>query len=102
MRLSGLTVRQINHEANIDDGREDRRREPHKQRHDRAAKDCDAYLRVACGKQGGSRHQQSRPPTRAVQRSLLWWHGPGESEMPHTDANRPVIANWWFPRRGAI
>jgi hypothetical protein len=39
---------------------------------------------------------------RAVQRSLLWWHGPGESEMPHTDANRPVIANWWFPRRGAI
>ena len=22
--------------------------------------------------------------------------------MPHTDANRPVIANWWFPRRGAI
>ena len=38
----------------------------------------------------------------AVQRSLLWWHGPGEFEMPHTDANRPVIANWWFPRRGAI
>jgi hypothetical protein len=27
---------------------------------------------------------------------------PGESEMPHTNANRPVIANWWFPRRGAI
>ena len=40
--------------------------------------------------------------SRAVQRSLLWWHGPGKSEMPHTDANRPVIANWWFPRRGAI
>ena len=43
-----------------------------------------------------------RDKPRAVQRSLLWWHGPGESEMPHTDANRPVIANWWFPRRGAI
>ena len=21
---------------------------------------------------------------RAVQRSLLWWHGPGKSEMPYT------------------
>ena len=44
----------------------------------------------------------TRGSRRAVQRSLLWWHGPGEFEMPHTDANRPVIANWWFPRRGAI
>ena len=47
-------------------------------------------------------HITPRGHPRAVQRSLLWWHGPGESEMPHTDANRPVIANWWFPRRGAI
>ena len=45
---------------------------------------------------------RDRVVARAVQRSLLWWHGPGEFEMPHTDANRPVIANWWFPRRGAI
>jgi hypothetical protein len=29
-------------------------------------------------------------------------NGPGESEMPHTDGNRPVIADWWFPRRGAV
>ena len=29
-------------------------------------------------------------------------NGPGEFEMPHTDGNRPVIADWWFPRRGAV
>ena len=29
-------------------------------------------------------------------------NGRGESEMPHADANCPVIANWGFRRRGAV
>ena len=40
--------------------------------------------------------------TRAVQRSLLRPNGRGETEMPHTDANRPVIADRGLPRRGAV
>jgi transposase len=39
---------------------------------------------------------------RAVQRSLLLRSRQSESKMPHANANRPVIAEWWFPRHGAV